>query len=113
MTGRVGAKSPHEAFYFYNGTELHAVRAGPWKLHFPHPYLVVDGAPGKDGKPANFGKLKPQDLQKSGIAGVASRHGYRVVSVSTQPKTFTAGSSVHSFCSATAFRLGILPAVTM
>jgi len=27
---------------------------------------------------ANFGKLKPEDLKKSGIYGVASRHGYRV-----------------------------------
>ena len=78
LTGKDGAKSPHEAVFFYNGTELHALRSGPWKLHFPHPYLVVDGEPGKDGKPANFGNLKPADLKKSGIQGVATRHGYRV-----------------------------------
>jgi arylsulfatase A-like enzyme len=78
MSGKEGAKSPHEAFYFYNGTELHAIRSGDWKLHFPHPYLIVDGEPGRDGKPANFGKLKPAELTRSGIEGVASRHGYRV-----------------------------------
>src|SRR5581483_7892883 len=54
---------------------LHAVRAGDWKLHFPHPYLEVAGAPGKDGKPANFANLKPDDLKKSGITGIATRHG--------------------------------------
>ena len=78
MFGARGAKSPHEALFFYNGPELHAVRSGPWKLHFPHPYMVVDGEPGKDGKPANFDKLTPDDLKKSGIQAVASRHGYRV-----------------------------------
>jgi arylsulfatase len=38
----------------------------------------VDGAPGKDGKPANFGKIKPESLKDHGLAAVASRHGYRV-----------------------------------
>ena len=32
MTGRPGAESPHEAFYYYSGNALHAVRSGPWKL---------------------------------------------------------------------------------
>ncbi|MEA3364391.1 MAG: sulfatase-like hydrolase/transferase, partial [Candidatus Hydrogenedentes bacterium] len=27
-----GAKTPHEAFYYYFGNELHAVRSGKWKL---------------------------------------------------------------------------------
>lgn len=27
-----GAKSPHEAFFYYSGNRLNAVRAGPWKL---------------------------------------------------------------------------------
>lgn len=72
------ARSPHEAFYFYNGPELHAVRSGTWKLHFPHSFLVVNGEPGRDGKPAAFGKLKPEDLKRSDMQGVASRHGYKV-----------------------------------
>ncbi|MBM3993456.1 MAG: sulfatase [Planctomycetes bacterium] len=78
MFGAKGAKSPHDALFFYNGPELHAMRSGPWKLHFPHSYLEVAGEPGKDGKPSNFDKLKPEDLKKSGIQGIASRHGYRV-----------------------------------
>ncbi len=28
-------KSPHELTYYYNGTNLQAVRKGPWKLHIP------------------------------------------------------------------------------
>jgi arylsulfatase len=78
LTGQEGAKSPHAAFYYYAGNELHAVRSGDWKLHFPHPYLVVNGEPGADGKPANFANLKPESLQKSGLEGIASRHGYRI-----------------------------------
>lgn len=29
------AKSPHEAFYYYFGDQLQAVRSGPWKLYLP------------------------------------------------------------------------------
>lgn len=32
MYGKPGAKSPHEAFYYYDGNKLTAVRSGPWKL---------------------------------------------------------------------------------
>jgi arylsulfatase len=78
LTAQQEAKSPHEAFYYYADSELHAVRSGDWKLHFPHPYLVVNGAPGKDGKPAGFDKIKPDSLDKHGLEGVASRHGYRI-----------------------------------
>jgi len=28
-----GARSPHEAFFYYAGPNLRAVRSGPWKLH--------------------------------------------------------------------------------
>ena len=76
--GEPGAKTPHEALFFYGGDELQAVRSGKWKLHFPHPYITVDGEPGRDGKPAQFGKMKPKAITQSGIAGIASRHGYRV-----------------------------------
>ena len=37
MTGEPGAKSPHEAFYFYNYLRLNAVRSGKWKLVPPRP----------------------------------------------------------------------------
>jgi len=73
-----GGASPHEAFYFYSGDELQAVRSGKWKLHFAHPYISVDGDPGRDGKPARFGQMKPKSITQSGIDGIATRHGYAV-----------------------------------
>jgi arylsulfatase len=73
-----GAAPAREALYFYAGEELQAVRAGDWKLHVPHDYLVVAGPPRTDGKPANFENMKPQGMQSSGIQGIASRHGYTV-----------------------------------
>jgi arylsulfatase A-like enzyme len=56
-----GASTPHEAFYFYWGNELHAVRSGRWKLHLPHPYRWVETA-GRDGMP---GKNVSRDLELS------------------------------------------------
>ena len=76
-----GAKSPHEALLFYEGTQLQAVRSGKWKLHLPHEYLTVAGTPGVNGKPANFANLKPNAIEQSGIRGIASRHGYEVRSI--------------------------------
>ena len=37
ITARPGAKTPHEAFYFYNYLRLNAVRSGKWKLVLPRP----------------------------------------------------------------------------
>ena len=33
LRGEPGARSPHEAFYYYSGPNLQAVRSGEWKLH--------------------------------------------------------------------------------
>jgi arylsulfatase len=77
LLGEKGAKG-RDAFWFYSGEELHAVRVGDWKLHVPHEYLTVAAAPGKGGKPSNWENLKPQAIEVSGIRGIASRHGYRV-----------------------------------
>lgn len=79
MLATAGAKSPHEAYLYFAGTELHAIRSGDWKLHFPHPYLEVHGEPGKDGKPANFANIKAESLTQFGLEGIASRHGYKVL----------------------------------
>jgi arylsulfatase A-like enzyme len=46
--------SPRDEYYFYWGNELHAVRQGPWKLHFPHGYRSLDGPGGKGGVPAKY-----------------------------------------------------------
>ncbi len=78
VTGRDGAKSPHEALFFYAGKELQAVLGGRWKLHFPHPYLTVAAEPGRNGKPSNWENMKPRSITQSGIEGIASRHGYAV-----------------------------------
>lgn len=78
LLGEPGAKSPHEAMYFYSGTALQAVRSGSWKLHFPHPFITVAAEPGRGGKPSNFGKLVPTSITQSGVEGIATRHGYRV-----------------------------------
>lgn len=54
MAGEPGAKTPHDVYYYYYGNGLNAVRSGKWKLHFPHPYRSLTGAPGNNGKPAGY-----------------------------------------------------------
>jgi arylsulfatase A len=54
LAGEAGAKSPHEAYYFYWIQELQAVRSGKWKLHLPHEYRTApqrgaDGVVGTQG----------------------------------------------------------------
>jgi arylsulfatase A len=48
------AGSPQEAYYFYWGKELQAVRSGKWKLHFPHNYRSLTGTPGHDGSAGGY-----------------------------------------------------------
>lgn len=78
LLGKAGAKTPHEALFFYAGDELHAVRSGKWKLHFAHPYLTTAGEPGRGGKPSNWGKGAPRAITDSSMDAIASRHGQRV-----------------------------------
>lgn len=55
MAGEPDAESPHDAFYFYWGKHLQAVRSGPWKLHLPHSYRTLNGRPGgQGGLPAKY-----------------------------------------------------------
>lgn len=54
MSGQAGAKSPHEAYLYYWGNELQAIRSGKWKLHFPHQYRSLTGPPGQEGKPSGY-----------------------------------------------------------
>ena len=54
MRGESGAKSPHDVYCYYWGKALHAVRSGPWKLHFPHGYRSLKGDPGNDGIPGPY-----------------------------------------------------------
>lgn len=41
ISGKKDAKSPTQAFYYYRGWNLEAVRVGKWKLHLPHDYNKV------------------------------------------------------------------------
>lgn len=54
MRGESGAKSPHDVYCYYWGKALHAVRSGPWKLHFPHGYRSLKGDPGNNGIPGPY-----------------------------------------------------------
>jgi len=63
MAGRPNAKSPQEAYYFYWGHELHAVRMGRWKLHFPHTYRTLGGKTGGTG-----GQPVPYEQGKIGLS---------------------------------------------
>src|SRR4030042_5608030 len=49
IAGEPGAQSPHEAYFFYYGRQLQAVRMGKWKLHFPHKYHTLAGRAGGSG----------------------------------------------------------------
>jgi arylsulfatase A-like enzyme len=53
LSGQRGAKSPHEALFFYWDEHLQAVRSGPWKLHFAHSY-VKPVPPGNGGQPGKI-----------------------------------------------------------
>ena len=44
-----GGRSPHDAYFFYYGSQLQAMRMGRWKLHFPHRYRTMNGRPGGTG----------------------------------------------------------------
>jgi arylsulfatase len=60
LRGEPGARSPHEAFWFYYGVnELQAVRSGNWKLMLPHTYRTMQGqAPGADGTPGRYRQVR-------------------------------------------------------
>jgi arylsulfatase A-like enzyme len=78
LLGDAGARPIHDALVFYAGEELHAVRSGTFKLHFPHPYLTTAGEPGQGGKPSNWGKGTPRAITDSSMDAIASRHGQKV-----------------------------------
>ena len=48
LSGQAQARSPHEAFYYYQMDQLQAVRSGPWKL-----FVAMDA------KKRNWGKPEP------------------------------------------------------
>ena len=57
------ARSPQEAYYFYYGGQLQAIRIGKWKMHFPHEYRTLNGRLGGTG-----GTPTKYDQEKIGYA---------------------------------------------
>ena len=55
MTGE-STTSPQESYaFYYRQNELHAIRSGKWKLHFPHTYRSMIGREmGRDGIPGKY-----------------------------------------------------------
>lgn len=60
MSGEPDARSPHEAYLYFWGNELQAIRSGDWKLHFPHDYRSLTGEPGRDGHPAGYTQARTE-----------------------------------------------------
>jgi arylsulfatase A-like enzyme len=58
MSSRQGAKSPHEAFYYYQIDQLQAVRSGKWKLH-----LLLKPKKRNWGEPIPYAPLRLYDLE--------------------------------------------------
>jgi arylsulfatase A len=79
MSMQAGAKTPHEAYFYYWGQHLQAVRGGPWKLHFPHSYTKPEPA-GGSAKPGKYATkeigLELFDLEKDvgETTNVAAQH---------------------------------------
>lgn len=57
LSGQPGAKSQHEAFYYYQMDQLQAVRSGKWKL-----FVAMDAKKRNWGKPEGKTELKLFDL---------------------------------------------------
>ena len=62
ISGRKGAKNPHEAYFsYYENNQLQAVTSGDgqWKLQLPHAYRTLGGRPGgTNGIPAKYEQRK-------------------------------------------------------
>ena len=52
--GEPADRSAYPVFYYYWLYGLEGVRAGEWKLVFPHSFNSLAGTPGKDGKPGGY-----------------------------------------------------------
>ncbi|MHC5056872.1 MAG: sulfatase family protein [Planctomycetota bacterium] len=66
-------ESPHEAWYYYRGTQLEAVRSGPWKLAIKPQSLGM----GIRERPADLrvpGRLYNLDDEIGEVTNVAARH---------------------------------------
>lgn len=68
MEGRPGAGSPHEAYFYYNGNRLDAVRGGKWKLRRVSDNIELYDLEADIGEKVNLAGKYPEIVKKlSGI----------------------------------------------
>jgi len=69
LSGERGAKSPHEAFYYYYAADLQAVRSGNWKLYLPRKTIAREKKEtGADQLPLRLYDLKSDIGEKRDLA---------------------------------------------
>ncbi|MHC4740368.1 MAG: sulfatase-like hydrolase/transferase [Planctomycetota bacterium] len=67
VMGEEGAKTPHEAFYYYFKDQLQAVRSGKWKLHLSRKTRPRNNRPPQT-IPAKLYDLKADIAEKNNVA---------------------------------------------
>ena len=69
LAGQDQAESPYDAFYYFRGLELQAVRSGPWKLRLKERelYHLADDI----GESANVADRHPEVVQR--LQGLAEK----------------------------------------
>jgi arylsulfatase A-like enzyme len=77
MSGKEGAESPHEAFYYYQMDQLQAVRSGRWKLHLRLEVKKRNWGEGMKNSPLQLYDLKADIGEMTNVAadhsGVVAR----------------------------------------
>ena len=73
ISGKRGAKNPHDAYWFYyEANQLQSVVSGDgrWKLQLPHSYRTLAGKPGgRDGTPVPYEQRK---IESAGLYDLAN-----------------------------------------
>ena len=64
MSGKPGATSPHEAYFYYRGTDLEAVRSGKWKLRRVKKTTELYDLEADIGEKNNLANTHPQIVQR-------------------------------------------------
>jgi arylsulfatase A-like enzyme len=68
LADQPGARSPHEAFYYYQIDQLQAVRSGRWKLHLPLKVKKANWGEGTPNTPLKLFDLKADIGETTNLA---------------------------------------------